>query len=100
SASDVFGGKKELMLLWFKKISKGTIVWVANRETPITDTSGRLKVSQEGNLAILNGENNVIWSSNSTATTVSKDVMVQLLDSGNGDMEVDKYCSVDSLKAL
>ncbi|GJS72440.1 G-type lectin S-receptor-like serine/threonine-protein kinase [Tanacetum coccineum] len=75
--------KNRYLGIWFKKISKGTVVWVANRETPITDTSGMLKVSQEGNLAILNGGNDVIWSSNSAAPTRSKDVMVQLLDSGN-----------------
>ncbi|GJU17536.1 G-type lectin S-receptor-like serine/threonine-protein kinase [Tanacetum coccineum] len=42
-----------------------------------------LKVNREGNLAILNGGNDVIWSSNSATTTTSKDVMVQLLDSRN-----------------
>nr|GEX32329.1 putative S-locus glycoprotein domain-containing protein [Tanacetum cinerariifolium] len=75
--------KNRYLGIWFKKISKGTVVWVANRETPITYTSGMLKVSQEGNLAIHNGGNDVIWSSNSAAPTRSKDVMVQLLDSGN-----------------
>ncbi|GKA10499.1 G-type lectin S-receptor-like serine/threonine-protein kinase [Tanacetum coccineum] len=78
--------KNRYLGIWFKKISKGTVVWVANRETPITDTSGMLKVSQEGNLVILNGGNKVIWSSNTTATMTNrskKNVTVQLLYSGN-----------------
>ncbi|GJY92579.1 G-type lectin S-receptor-like serine/threonine-protein kinase [Tanacetum coccineum] len=77
--------KNRYLGVWFKKISKGTVVWVANRETPITDKSGVLKVSKDGNLLILSGDNNLIWSSNSTVTISSNDpeVVVQLLNTGN-----------------
>nr|GEW05327.1 G-type lectin S-receptor-like serine/threonine-protein kinase At4g27290 [Tanacetum cinerariifolium] len=70
--------------IWFKKISTGTVVWVANRDTPITDKSGTLKVNKDGNLVILSGGINVIWSSNSNVGLSSSDpVVVQLLDTGN-----------------
>ncbi|KAJ0538273.1 putative protein kinase RLK-Pelle-DLSV family [Helianthus annuus] len=71
--------------IWYKKISTGTVVWVANRETPITDDSGRLKLSRQGDLQILGADNTVIWLSNSTVSAMSNNpvVVVQLLDTGN-----------------
>ncbi|KAI3805175.1 hypothetical protein L1987_27303 [Smallanthus sonchifolius] len=71
--------------IWYKNISNGTVVWVANRETPITDKSGMLKLSSQGNLVILSGGKSKVWSSNSSVSMRSNDtaVMVQLLDTGN-----------------
>ncbi|KAI4389757.1 hypothetical protein MLD38_001949 [Melastoma candidum] len=69
--------------IWFRKIPIKTVVWVANRSTPISDSSGVLKVTDQGSLILQvgNGTGLVVWSSNSTATA-SKPV-AQLLDSGN-----------------
>ncbi|KAJ0764206.1 putative protein kinase RLK-Pelle-DLSV family [Helianthus annuus] len=77
--------KNRYLGIWYKKISTGTVVWVANRETPINDASGTLKVCRDGNLVILSGDNTVIWSSNSTvsASVGSNDFVAQLLDTGN-----------------
>ena len=58
--------KNRYLGIWYKKISEGTVVWVANRETPINDTSGVLKVGRDGNLLLFNGGNNMVWSSNSS----------------------------------
>ncbi|KAM0042691.1 putative non-specific serine/threonine protein kinase [Helianthus debilis subsp. tardiflorus] len=66
------------------RISKGTVVWVANREIPITDKSGMLELSRQGNLLICSGDNTVIWSSNLTVSAMNDNlVVVQLLDTGN-----------------
>ncbi|KAK1419590.1 hypothetical protein QVD17_28794 [Tagetes erecta] len=76
--------KNRYLGIWYKKISYGTVVWVANRETPIIDRSGMLKLNQNGNLVVLSGENLMVWSSNSTVSTLSNNlVVVQLLDTGN-----------------
>ncbi|KAK9059758.1 hypothetical protein SSX86_020462 [Deinandra increscens subsp. villosa] len=76
--------KNRYLGIWYKKISYGTVVWVANRETPITDRSGVLKLSRRGNLVILSGRNPVVWSSNSVVSVGSNNpVVVQLLDTGN-----------------
>ncbi|KAJ0721820.1 putative protein kinase RLK-Pelle-DLSV family [Helianthus annuus] len=77
--------KNRYLGIWYKKISTGTVVWVANRETPITDDSNRLKLSRQGDLLIRSGDNTIIWSSNSTISTISNNpvVVVQLLDTGN-----------------
>ncbi|KAL8127210.1 G-type lectin S-receptor-like serine/threonine-protein kinase At4g27290 isoform X2 [Apium graveolens] len=76
------GRSKNLYVgIWYKKVPKKTIVWVANRETPLGTTSGLLQLSSNGNLVILNASDHVVWSSNSS-TSVEKPVL-QLLDSGN-----------------
>ncbi|KAK2974445.1 LOW QUALITY PROTEIN: hypothetical protein RJ640_018318, partial [Escallonia rubra] len=68
--------------IWYKKISSDlNVVWVANREAPINDRSGVLKVSEEGILTVFNGTNGGVWSSNSSSS-VSNPV-AQLLESGN-----------------
>ncbi|KAI7751293.1 hypothetical protein M8C21_028151, partial [Ambrosia artemisiifolia] len=78
--------KKRYLGIWYKKISNGTVVWVANRNTPIADASGMLKLSRQGNLVICSGGSSVVWSSNSTVS-VEKDnlvvVKLQLVDNGN-----------------
>ncbi|MFS7960466.1 putative non-specific serine/threonine protein kinase [Helianthus anomalus] len=75
--------KSRYLGIWYKKISICTVVWVANRETPITDRSGMFKVSSDGNLEILSGSNTMVWSSKSTVSGRINNSVVQLLDSGN-----------------
>ncbi|KAK1391742.1 G-type lectin S-receptor-like serine/threonine-protein kinase [Heracleum sosnowskyi] len=60
--------------IWYKKISIKTIVWIANRETPLDTTTGLLKLNSNGNLVILNGSDYVVWSSNSS-TSVNNPVV-------------------------
>ncbi|CAL8150468.1 unnamed protein product [Prunus armeniaca] len=57
------------------------VVWVANRETPLGDTSGVLKVTEQGVLVLLNSSNSIVWSSNTSKT--ARNPVSQLLDSGN-----------------
>ncbi|CAJ2672004.1 unnamed protein product [Trifolium pratense] len=50
--------------MWYKKLTPLTVLWVANRETPVHNNSGVLKLNENGVLVILNGKNNTVWSSN------------------------------------
>ncbi|KAF5794680.1 putative protein kinase RLK-Pelle-DLSV family [Helianthus annuus] len=76
--------KNQYLGIWYKKISTGTVVWVANRETPVTDNLGMFKVSSNGNLVILSGGNTEVWSSNLTVSEGSNNpVVMQLMDTGN-----------------
>ncbi|THG20529.1 hypothetical protein TEA_027986 [Camellia sinensis var. sinensis] len=67
--------------IWYKKISTGTVVWVANRDTPIPDKTGVLKITDPGILALLNESNHTIWSSNSSISP--QNPVARLLESGN-----------------
>ncbi|CAL1352752.1 unnamed protein product [Linum trigynum] len=70
--------------IWYKKYAAGTVVWVANRETPILDRSGVLNFTRQGVLLLLRdgGKSDVVWSS-ANLTKPPKNPTAQLLDSGN-----------------
>ncbi|CAK8564584.1 unnamed protein product [Lathyrus sativus] len=68
--------------IWYKSILPRTIVWVANRDTPVQNSTGLLKLNDQGNLVILDEPKGVVWSSNSSRIVV-KPAAVKLLDSGN-----------------
>ncbi|XP_050218667.1 G-type lectin S-receptor-like serine/threonine-protein kinase At4g27290 [Mercurialis annua] len=67
--------------IYFKKISNGTVVWVSNRETPLTNSSGVLQFDSRGSLILLNQVNSTIWSAN--VSRALRNPIAQLLDSGN-----------------
>ncbi|THG06146.1 hypothetical protein TEA_018156 [Camellia sinensis var. sinensis] len=67
--------------IWYNNIPVTTVVWVANRDRPLIDSSGTLMISKDGNLVVLNGKNEIIWSSNVSNSTVNSSA--RLLDSGN-----------------
>nr|GEU99518.1 G-type lectin S-receptor-like serine/threonine-protein kinase At4g27290 [Tanacetum cinerariifolium] len=73
--------KNRYIGIWYKNLPTKTVVWVANRETPLTDNSGVLKVINPGVLTIINRNNTITWSSNTLKTT--QNPTAQLLDSGN-----------------
>uniref|UniRef100_A0A2N9F4K3 Bulb-type lectin domain-containing protein n=1 Tax=Fagus sylvatica TaxID=28930 RepID=A0A2N9F4K3_FAGSY len=75
--------KNRYVGIWYV-ISKGTVVWVANRETPLENHSGVLNVTEKGILVLLDTANNtIIWSSSNTSRTAGNNPTAQLLDSGN-----------------
>ncbi|KAK9269420.1 hypothetical protein L1049_001193 [Liquidambar formosana] len=67
--------------IWYKEVSTTTAVWVANRETPFLDSSGVLKFTNGGILVLLNRNETIIWSTNSSRSAVNP--VAQLLESGN-----------------
>ncbi|XP_061964451.1 G-type lectin S-receptor-like serine/threonine-protein kinase At4g27290 [Populus nigra] len=68
--------------IWYKNIPVRTVVWVANRNNPINDSSGFLMLDNTGNLVLVSNNNStVVWSSNSKKA--AQNAMGELLDSGN-----------------
>jgi hypothetical protein len=72
--------KTRYLGIWYT-VSSDTIVWVANRDTPLNDHSGVLKVIENGVLVLLNSTNGIVWSSNASRTP--RNPVAQLLDTGN-----------------
>ncbi|KAL1346110.1 hypothetical protein AAHE18_08G166400 [Arachis hypogaea] len=66
--------------IWYVA-SPRTPIWVANREAPIRDGSGILRITKGGILNLINITGNIVWSSNAYAT--AEDAFAQLLESGN-----------------
>lgn len=67
--------------IWYKA-TPNVVVWVANRQNPITGLIGALTLSQNGDLVLNSAQGTIIWSSNSSSSAAS-DPFLQLLDSGN-----------------
>ncbi|KAF8013770.1 hypothetical protein BT93_I1587 [Corymbia citriodora subsp. variegata] len=70
------------LAIWYHNIPEQTIVWVANGDNPLNDSSGVLRIGNEGQLFLVDQAERVLWSSNNLNTS-SQSVVAQLLDSGN-----------------
>nr|XP_007148984.1 hypothetical protein PHAVU_005G030900g [Phaseolus vulgaris]ESW20978.1 hypothetical protein PHAVU_005G030900g [Phaseolus vulgaris] len=79
---DFGNSRRQYFGIWYKSISPRTIVWVANRNEPVQNSTPVLKLTQQGDLLILDGSRGIVWSSSNSSKTAVKPVM-QLLDSGN-----------------
>ncbi|XP_020969985.1 receptor-like serine/threonine-protein kinase SD1-8 isoform X3 [Arachis ipaensis] len=66
--------------IWYNNINPRTIVWVANRDNPVDNSTGHLKIGDNGNFVLLNSSGKPAWSSNQTS---AKNPVLQLLDTGN-----------------
>ncbi|KAJ0900942.1 putative protein kinase RLK-Pelle-DLSV family [Helianthus annuus] len=75
--------KHRYLGIWFKNTSPRGVVWVANREIPLINTLGMVKLDNRGILSIVNGAGKAIWSSNSFVSLTHVNPIAQLLDSGN-----------------
>ncbi|WJX19819.1 hypothetical protein P8452_09453 [Trifolium repens] len=70
--------------MWYKKLTPLTVLWVANRETPVYNNSGVLKLNEIGFLVVLNGENTTVWSSNiSNKVVINNSITAKFLETGN-----------------
>ncbi|GLT83110.1 hypothetical protein SLE2022_014190 [Rubroshorea leprosula] len=68
--------------IWYHKIDgEQTVVWVANRDVPISDRNGVLRIGNDGNLEVLDGNNTIVWTSN--ASVPSSNTAAILLGTGN-----------------
>ncbi|CAL9112664.1 unnamed protein product, partial [Musa acuminata var. zebrina] len=61
--------------MWYNDIPEKSVIWVANRDKPITDSSATLRISEDSNLVVVDAEGEA-FSGRSDAAAV-------LLDSGN-----------------
>ncbi|KAL2336834.1 hypothetical protein Fmac_011280 [Flemingia macrophylla] len=68
---------KRYVGIWWK--SQSIVIWVANRNQPLNDSSGVVTISEDGNLVVMNGLKHVIWSTNVSIT--SSNTSAQLSDS-------------------
>ncbi|KAH9796637.1 Receptor-like serine/threonine-protein kinase SD1-8 [Citrus sinensis] len=65
--------------IWYKNIVQRTYVWVANRDDPLANSSGVLRIINQ-RIGLFDGSQNLVWSSNQTKAT---NPVAQLQDSGN-----------------
>ena len=74
---------KRYVGVWYNKVPEQTIVWVANRDNPVNDTSGLLAINGDGGLVIYGKDRKVpLWSAKVTLASPNNS-MAKLLDTGN-----------------
>jgi hypothetical protein len=66
--------------IWWKSELRN--IWVANRNHPLNDSNGTVTISNDGNLVVLNGQKQVIWSSN-VSNIASNNTTVEFSEFGN-----------------
>ncbi|OVA04108.1 Protein kinase domain [Macleaya cordata] len=59
-----------------------TVVWVANRDNPLKDSSGVLRIANDGNLVLQDGRGIILWTTNISSIPVNNSIAA-ILDSGN-----------------
>ncbi|KAL9346769.1 hypothetical protein Peur_061622 [Populus x canadensis] len=67
--------------IWYNNVSATKPEWVPNRNNPIADSSGAVTISEDGNLAVLKGHKEILWSSN--VSNRVRNSIAQVLDDGN-----------------
>lgn len=67
--------------IWYKNIPVRTVVWVANRKTPVKDLTGKLMINSTGSIMVTSRTSGDIWSTYSIK--VPQAPVLQLLNSGN-----------------
>ncbi|KAH7844967.1 hypothetical protein Vadar_033773 [Vaccinium darrowii] len=82
--------KSSYLGVWYKRVSIQTVVWVANRDHCLTNSSAVLTIAEDGNLAIQAGRtsymlSNVTSSGNTSATLLDSGNLV-LIDRRSGDL--------------
>ncbi|CAA7016182.1 unnamed protein product [Microthlaspi erraticum] len=75
------GNDRWYLGIWYKTISERTYVWVANRDNPLSNSTGTLKISYP-NLVLLDQHDTPVWSTNLTRA-VKSPVVAELLNNGN-----------------
>lgn len=77
------GSMNRFLGIWYKNIPQRTVVWVANRDNPISGSSGNLTLTPSGKLVLLsNSSDTIVWSTNTTSSKPMSSI-VQLLRTGN-----------------
>ncbi|KAL3522128.1 hypothetical protein ACH5RR_014962 [Cinchona calisaya] len=81
---------KRYLAIWYHKLPL-TVVWVANKDNPINDSSGSLTISSNGSLFLYNSSMAVVW--NTSDTVKGHSPILQLL--GTGNLVVRKQAETD-----
>ncbi|KAK7324757.1 hypothetical protein VNO77_28577 [Canavalia gladiata] len=68
--------------IWYKKVTDPTIVWVANRDNPVSDKNTAMLTISGGNLVLLDESSEQVWSTNMSSQG-SGSVVAVVLDTGN-----------------
>ncbi|XP_057746645.1 G-type lectin S-receptor-like serine/threonine-protein kinase At4g03230 [Arachis stenosperma] len=77
-------GRRRYIGIWYYNLSPRTVVWVANRDTPLEDSGGAFGISEDGNLRVLDRNGRPFWGTSlETSSNSSLHRTLKLMDNGN-----------------
>jgi len=68
------------LAIWYNNITNRPVVWVANRDNPLRNSTGFLTIGENKNIVLTTPSEEPVWSSN---VTKANNPILQLLDTGN-----------------
>ncbi|XP_050379449.1 putative receptor protein kinase ZmPK1 [Argentina anserina] len=74
------GANASCYSIWFTNTVDKTVVWMANRDKPISESGSKLTLHGAGNLVLTDAQGSVVWETN---TILKEIVELQLLETGN-----------------
>ncbi|KAK6917423.1 PAN/Apple domain [Dillenia turbinata] len=74
---------KRYLGIWYHNLSPQTIVWAANKDQPLLDSSGVFSLEDDATLRVGDGKEKTCWSTPSSSTTERGNISVVLQDNGN-----------------
>ncbi|XP_074267779.1 receptor-like serine/threonine-protein kinase SD1-8 [Silene latifolia] len=81
--------------IWYKDIpSENVIVWVANRDSPCLSEMSFLKLGNQSNIELYDGESFIRWQ---THVSEAVNPVIQLLDSGNLVVREEEDSNLDNV---
>ncbi|KAG8078162.1 hypothetical protein GUJ93_ZPchr0007g4910 [Zizania palustris] len=83
--------------MWYASIPGQTVVWVANRQDPVYNTPAVARLSADGRIVIVDGQNATVWSSPAPAINVTGAAAARLHDNGNFVVSSDGSFSQESV---
>jgi hypothetical protein len=70
--------------IWYHNIPKRTVVWVANRDSPVTNpSSAKLAITSSPEMVLSDSKGHTLWTTANTAITGGAEAIAVLLNSGN-----------------
>lgn len=68
--------------IWYYRSNPQTVVWVANRDSPVLDNSGVFAIAEDGNLKVFDESGKTYWSTN-LEKSASMNRTAKIMDTGN-----------------
>ncbi|KAG2601235.1 hypothetical protein PVAP13_5KG575300 [Panicum virgatum] len=94
------GAGRRYLGIWYYGIreARPTVVWVANRQSPLVGSPGVLRLSADGRLVVLDSQNGTaVWSSAAPTRNVTAGSAARLRDDGNFVLSSDRSGSEQSV---
>nr|GEU70639.1 putative receptor protein kinase ZmPK1 [Tanacetum cinerariifolium] len=72
----IFQSNAYWFAIWYTNSKDRTVVWTANRNTPVNGRGSKLRLRKTGAMVLTNVDGTIVWETNTTSTDVSIAVLL------------------------